>query len=86
MHGMVTEYWKRTGRGQWRATSLGTRFDLIDVGLPGALVDRSEKRIDLAVFGKPSGHLAKFLTKPVYSLVVHIRLCNKFWHRDYVTI
>lgn len=62
--------------------SLSAGSDLVNVGLPGALVYRGEKGVDLRFFGQPCSHTTELLAQAVDGLMVHVRLRNKFRHGD----
>jgi hypothetical protein len=71
-----------TEKKGWKRKDLGAGLDLVNISLSWTFIDRCEERIHLVIFGKPSGHLAKFFSKAIDSLVIHVRLRNKLGHGD----
>jgi hypothetical protein len=80
MQKVIIQWWNEIGKRSDKGCGSGARLDLVNVGLSWTLVRRCEKRIDLAVFGKPSGHLAKLFAEAVYSLIIHVRLRDELGH------
>lgn len=63
----------------WRRL-LATSADLVDIRLTRTLVRRSEKHVDVGVFGEPCQHAGEFFAETVYGLGVHVCLGDEFGH------
>ena len=61
---------------------LGAGLDLVDVGLPRALIGRHKECIDLRFLGEPRRHLTELLAQARDGLVIHVGLRDEFGHGD----